>query len=106
MKQAAIDNITKQIDIRLHDLIKERLFIGKIKNWHEAYSHRGYGSTRTRAHQIRDIYDEAAPIPGEVPNSESGDFVKEIRNILRESIKTGGGELGSLQDQLTLPLLI
>ena len=71
MKQTAIDNITKQIDIRLHELFKERLFIGKIKNWHEAYSHRGYGSTRTRAYQIRGIYDDAAPIPGEVPNSES-----------------------------------
>ncbi|MCU0613454.1 MAG: hypothetical protein MUD09_00060 [Desulfobacterales bacterium] len=96
MKQTAIDNITKEIDIRLHDLIKERLFIGKIKNWHEAYSHRGYGSTRTRAYQIKDIYGEAAPVPGEVPNSESIEFVKDIRDILRESIKTGGGELKSL----------
>lgn len=93
MKQASIDNINKELDSRLHEFFSERLFTDQIKNWHHAYSHRGTGSTRVRAYDVRDIYNDAAPIPGEVPDSQSSAFIKEIREILREAVKQGGGRI-------------
>jgi hypothetical protein len=95
MKQASIDSISRELDSRLHQFFSEKLFIEQIQNWHNAYSHRGTGSTRIRAYDVKDIYNDAAPIPGEVPNSESSAFVKEIRSILQESINEGGGKLDS-----------
>ena len=80
---------------KLHELFSERLFREQIQNWHHAYSHRGTGSTRIRAYDVKDIYNDAAPIPGEVPNSESSAFIKEIRAILQESVGEGGGKLNS-----------
>lgn len=93
MKHVAIDNINKELDSRLHEFFSERLFTDQIKNWHQAYSHRGSGSTRIRAYDVREIYNDAAPIPGEVPDSQSNAFVKEIREILQDAIKEGGGRL-------------
>ncbi len=93
MKQTAIDNINQSLDSRLHEFFSERLFTDQIKNWHHAYSHRGTGSTRVRAYDVRDIYNDAAPIPGEVPDSQSSEFVKEIRTILQDAVKEGGGRI-------------
>lgn len=93
MKQASIDNINKVLDSRLHEFFRERLFTDQIKNWHQAYSHRGTGSTRVRAYDVRDIYNDAAPIPGEVQDTQSTAFIKEIRGILKEAVKEGGGRI-------------
>ncbi len=95
MKQASIDNITQELDSQLHRFFSERLFKEQIKNWHQAYSHRGTGSTKIRAYEIKDIYNDAAPIPGEVPNSESSVFVKEIREILNQAISASNGKINS-----------
>jgi GTPase SAR1 family protein len=95
MKQVAIDNITQELDAQLHKFFSKRLFKDKIKNWHQAYNHRGTGSTKVRASEIKNIYHDAAPVPGEVPNSESSEFVKKIREILQEAIATGNGKLRS-----------
>jgi hypothetical protein len=96
MKQASIDNITQELDSQLHRFFSERLFKEQIKNWHQAYSHRGSGSTKIRAYEIKDIYNDAAPIPGEVPSSESSVFVKEIKKILKEAVTVGDGKINSL----------
>jgi hypothetical protein len=96
MKQASIDNITQELNFQLHQFFSERLFKEQIKNWHQAYSHRGTGSTKIRAYEVKDIYNDAAPIPGEVPNSESSAFVKEIREILKEAVSVGGGKINGI----------
>ena len=93
MKYVAIDNINKELDSRLHEFFSERLFTDQIKNWHHAYSHRGTGSTKDRAYDVRDIFNDAAPIPGEVSDSQSIVFIKEIREILQEAIREGGGRI-------------
>lgn len=93
MKHAAIDNISQELDTRLHEFFSERLFTDQIINWHQAYSHRGTGSTKIRAYDVREIYNDAAPIPGEVPDSQSSTFVKEIKNILQEAVSGGGGRI-------------
>ncbi len=93
MKQAAIDNISQELDSRLHDFFSGRLFIDKIEKWYHAYSHKGTGSARIRAYDVKDIYNEAAPIPGEVPDKKTSKFVKKIRSILQEAVSEGGGKI-------------
>ncbi len=93
MKHIAIDNISQELNSRLHEFFSERLFVDKIEKWYHAYSHRGTGSTRTRAYDVMDIYNEAAPIPGEVPDSQTTTFVKKVRNILQEAVSEGGGRI-------------
>ena len=91
MKQAAIDQTTRKLDETLYHFISHRMFKDKAKEWYYAYSHRGIGSTRVRANEVRDIYAEAAPIPGEVPNTESNKFLREIRLLVRKAILESGG---------------
>ena len=93
MKHAAIDNISQELETRLYEFFSDRLFKLQIKNWYHAYSHKGSGSARPRAYDVREIFNDAAPIPGEVPDSQSTAFVKEIRTILQEAVKEGGGRI-------------
>ena len=92
MKQTAIDKITRALDAGLHDFVSERLFKGKIRDWYQAYSHRGAGSTLVRSHEVKNIYNQAAPIPGELPTSYSSQFLLEIRKLLRRAVENAGGK--------------
>lgn len=93
MKQIALDNITRELDTRLHGFASDRLFKEKITRWYNAYDHRGLGSARTRAYEIKSIYDDVAPIPGEIPSSETNEFLHLIRKLLHDAVATGGGKL-------------
>ena len=95
MKQRAIDSITRELDVGLHQFVSERLFKEKIKNWYQAYSHRGIGSTLARSHEVKDIYNQTAPIPGELPTSHSSKFLFEVRKLVRKAVKTAGGRFRS-----------
>jgi hypothetical protein len=89
----AIDNIAREIFKKLHVFVSEILFVNKVSEWNHAYSHSGYGSTRVRARGIKDIYDNAAPIPGEIPSVDSNKFLSEIRALIRTGIESGGGKI-------------
>lgn len=89
----AIANIAREIFKKLHEFVPEILFVSKVSEWNRAYSHSGYGSTRVRAREIKDIYDNAAPIPGEVPSIDSNKFLSEIRALIRAGIESGGGKI-------------
>jgi hypothetical protein len=39
------------------------------------------------------IYEEAAPIPNEMPEKETNDFLFELRELLRNAIINGGGQI-------------
>ncbi len=91
MKQQALDNISKELDSRLHEFVSERMFKEQISRWYDAYSHRGAGSARTRAYEVKYIYDDVAPVPGEIPSSATIDFLNDIRRLLRDSVSAGGG---------------
>ncbi len=93
MKQAAIDETTRELDRSLHQFVSQRMFRNKVIEWYKAYSHRGIGSTRVRANEVRGIYSDAAPIPGEIPTSESNRFLHEIKQIVREALSKSGGRL-------------
>lgn len=64
-----------------------------MHEWVNAYSHRGAGSTQTRARDIRGIYEIAAPVPGEIPTRESMNFLDVLRNLFRDAAISSGAEI-------------
>jgi len=89
----AIDPIRKEVFARLHELSRRRVMEARLAEWYEAYMHRGAGSTRVRARDMVTLYEGAAPIPNEMPGSDANQFLFELRELIAESIITGGGEL-------------
>jgi len=93
-KREAIDRVEREVFKLLHDFTSDRLFINKVSEWsHAYYAHRGRGSTINRAFDIRNIYDSAAPIPGEIPTSDANKFLSEVRKLVKDSIQAGGGNM-------------
>ena len=93
MKRQVVDEIARRVFTGLHDLARQRLFHDRVKDWVAAYAHKGTGSTFVRAQDIVYIYNEAAPIPGEVADGNASQLVSSITTIVRESITKSEGEL-------------
>ena len=92
-RDAAVESVAQEVYSRLHVLIKDRLFHDQVHAWGTAYAYRGTGSTKSRARDIRNIYETAAPIPGETPSSDANQFLDIVRDLFREAVKTAGGEV-------------
>jgi len=92
-RQTAIDTIKKEVFDRLHEMSRTRLLEERISGWVEAYEHRGPGSTRVRARQMVSLYEEAAPVPNEMPGPDANEFLFELRELIAESVTASGGAL-------------
>ena len=98
MKRFAIDKIVQELSGQLDEWVEQRIMHDRIVGWKQAYAHRGIGSARVRRRGIEGIYDEAAPIPGRIPDASSNDFLRRIRILIRDSIAHAGGGLEGLSD--------
>ena len=96
MMAFAIDRIAQAVSQRLHDWVGTRLVRDRIIKWQEAYGHRGVGSARDRRRDIESIYSEAAPVPGQIADPPSNEFLREIRMLIRDAVEAGGGRLEGL----------
>jgi hypothetical protein len=92
----AIDRIAQEVSQLLHDWVGTRLVRDRIIKWQDAYGHRGVGSSRDRRRDVESIYSEAAPIPGQVADPPSNEFLREIRLLIRAAVEKGGGKLEGL----------
>lgn len=92
-RQTAIDTIKKEVFTRLHELARARVLEERISGWVEAFEHRGTGSTRVRAREVVTLYEEAAPVPNEMPGPDANEFLFELRELIAESVTEGGGSL-------------
>jgi hypothetical protein len=92
-EQHATTRARQIIAARLHTVVRQRLIESPIGMWRDAYDYKGAGSTIRRAYQIKEICAAAAPVPGEVMNSESKMFLKDISNIVVSAIAAVGGKL-------------
>lgn len=92
-RQAAINKVAQEIYTRLHTLIKDRLFHEHLREWMNAYSRSGWGSTRTRANDIRGIYEIATPIPNEGIDKENINFLDAILTLFIDSVSSAGGKI-------------
>jgi hypothetical protein len=89
----SIDAIKKEVFTRLHDLARHRILEERVREWVSAYELRGIGSTRVRAREVATIYEEAAPIPNEMPGPDANRFLFELRELIADSVLTTGGQL-------------
>jgi len=92
-KEGAIARVKQEVYSRLHNLVKNRLFQDHLNDWGVAYAHRSYGSTHTRARDIRNIYEVSAPVPGETPAPEANNFLDIVRNLFREACEVAGARV-------------
>jgi energy-coupling factor transporter ATP-binding protein EcfA2 len=93
--QEAIAPIRQAVFRALHGLAVERLLQEHLSDWRHGLDHKGKGSATRRAIDIRGIYEQAAPIPGTVNTAPALNFMKAVRDIVREAIEDQGGEMRS-----------
>ncbi len=91
MKRQVVSEITSEVHAELHALAESRLFHERVKAWSIAYSHRGTGSTRERARDIEAIYEQAAPIPGEMADPRASEFVASVLKVAQAAVERKGG---------------
>jgi len=92
-QQLAIDGIERRVFSSLHEYAKTRMFLNRVKDWGQAYSHRGTGSTFKRATEVERIYEWATPIPNETPDLQAMELIRDVRRLVRDAVKEGGGKL-------------
>lgn len=84
--EAALDLIREAVSIEFHSLAPRRLAQEQLQAWRSAFELKGKGSTFERAQEIRNIYEEAAPVPNAVMTDVSAEFMAEIRRIVSEAV--------------------
>jgi hypothetical protein len=91
--QQATAVVKKSVFGALHAFLHGRLISGVLSEWREAYSRAGRGSATRRAHDISEIFDAAAPVPGAIVSNETREFLAGMRRIVHEAIEAAGGEV-------------
>ena len=89
----AINRIRTEVNTALHSFAMERIVERYMAKWEQAYRYAGRGSSRERAQDLRNIYGEAAPIPGVELSEAASAFLGEVRLLVRRAIDAGGGDL-------------
>ncbi|MEM6484426.1 MAG: GTPase domain-containing protein [Pseudomonadota bacterium] len=90
---SAIAQIRAEVHTALHSFAMERIVEQHLVDWSRAFDYAGKGSTYERAQELRDIYGEAAPVPGIELSEVASDFLSAVRRLVFRAIKKGGGEL-------------
>jgi hypothetical protein len=91
-RQAAINKVRQRVFEALRGLA-DRLLNAPLQEWVMAYDFSGRYSTFRRSETIKDIVEEAAPVPNEAMSREVSAFLTELRGLVRSAIKEGGGVL-------------
>jgi len=89
-----IAGVCAEVNARLRSFSLRRLIEERFPEWSDAYAaHSGTGSTKRRANAIDDIYETAAPVPGETPDRYGNEFLREVRMLVREAIEATGSKI-------------
>lgn len=92
-RERAVSAVRRAVSAALHDFARDRIIQQHVADWVRAYDRAGRGSTRERARDIRDIYEDAAPIPGVIMTEETQQFLERVRQLVHDAIRAGGGEI-------------
>jgi hypothetical protein len=94
VRALAVAAVCAEVNARLRSFSLRRLITERYPEWSDAYcAHSGTGSTRRRARAVDDIYEMAAPVPGETPDRQGNEFLREFRVLVREAIQAAGGRV-------------
>jgi hypothetical protein len=94
-EQTATSRIRRAVSMSLHDLSLKRLVEAQLADWRTAYDYQGRGSADRRARAVRQIYEDAAPLPDAVMTGPSAAFLFEIRRIVVARSKPTAAMCGS-----------
>lgn len=89
----AIDGVRRTVSAAVHTLSLHRLIEEHVQEWVTAYGYSGRGSTFVRAQEIRDIYEEAAPVPEVTMEPRMKDYLDAVRRVVHEAVAAGGGKM-------------
>lgn len=89
--EAALDLIRQVVHTEFHSLATRRIVQEQLDSWRDAFELRGKGSTFERAQEIRDIYEDAAPVPSAAMTDVSAAFMAEVRRIVSEAVDAQRG---------------
>ncbi|MBF3494913.1 hypothetical protein ISF74_07890 [Burkholderia pseudomallei] len=93
--QEAIAPIRQAVFRELHSLAVKRLVRQHLQDWRRGLDYKGKGSATRRAVDIRGIYELAAPVPGTVNSEASLEFMRLVRDIVKDAIEAQGGQMKS-----------
>ena len=82
-----------QIRAALHSFAMERIVEQHLGEWADAYEHAGRGSSYDRTQGLREIYAEAAPVPGIEFSEVASTFLGQVRKLVVGAVREGGGGL-------------
>jgi hypothetical protein len=91
--EQAISAIRRSVFSEMHGLALHRIIEEHLSDWRRSMDYRGKGSAARRAVDIRGIYEMAAPIPGTVNTDRSLQFMRGVRDLVRNAIELHGGKL-------------
>lgn len=87
----ALSLIRQTVFAAVHDLAEERLSELHRTDWSRAYDYAGRGSTVDRAHEIEEIYSDAAPIFSSAMSPDARAFLHLLSELVGKAIKDAGG---------------
>ncbi len=89
--EAALDLIRQVVHTEFHSLATRRIVQQQLDSWRDAFDLKGKGSTFERAQGIRNIYEDAAPVPTAAMTAVSAAFMAEVRRIVSEAVDAQRG---------------
>lgn len=93
-KAAVFDLLVNEIARNVTELCTRRIKAAHAKEWQQAYTEHGVGSTFRRARIIStDIYERAAPIPSVTPSIDQNSFLHEVSAIVSAVAEDNGVRL-------------
>src|SRR5205807_6897322 len=87
------EGVAREFFTRLHELAHKRLFLEHVAEWKEAYDRRGKGSTLERARDMKYIYEDAAPVPGETPDPAANTLLDVVRKLFKQAADAAGAQV-------------
>lgn len=86
-KELITEKILQEVYSLLHQIAPKILLSDKKQDWKIAYNYTKEGSVRSRAKKIQSIFQEAAPVVGEIPSEAFDEFrFQELMNALVEEV--------------------
>ena len=90
-REEGVEAVVTTVHTRLHAVAPERLLAAHLGEWAAAYGHSGQGSTAVRARHMRNIYDQAVPIPSDKASKDAMAFLDQVAQIVEEAVTSNGG---------------
>jgi hypothetical protein len=89
----AMDKVRQRVFTALHTFVEDRLLNAPLPERVRAYDLSGRFSTFSRAETIKEIVEEAAPIPIETMSREVSAFLAQLRALICTAIVEAKGML-------------